>query len=77
MGAGTPGDSISVIMVVMKELLFPLLCSCRKSWGGTAGKVTSDWSAGCNSKVPAVTDFPKKECPQELTDFHERVYVEL
>lgn len=61
MGAEMPGDSISVIMVVMKELLFPLLCSFRKFWGRTAGKVMSDWSAGCNSKGPAVSRFSERK----------------
>lgn len=69
MGAEIPGDSISVIMVVIRELLFPLLCSLRKSWGGTAGKVMSDWSAGCNSKDPAVSRFPQSRMPSRVDRF--------
>lgn len=69
MGAEMPGDSISVIMVVMKELLFPLLCSFRKFWGRTAGKVMSDWSAGCNSKGPAVSRFSERKMPSRVDRF--------
>lgn len=68
MGAEMPGDFISVIMVVMKELLFPL-CSFRKFWGRTAGKVMSDWSAGCNSKGPAVSWFSERRMPSRVDRF--------
>lgn len=53
----TPGDSISVIMIAIKELLFPFLCSFREISGGTAEKVMSDWSTGYDSKGPAVCKF--------------------
>lgn len=48
-------DSILVITIAMKELLFPLLCSFRDPSGGTAEKVMSDWSTERDLKGPAVS----------------------